>query len=195
MPPSKAWSFFKRSNDDKNVKCKLCDFDLVYMGGASNVLNHIRLNQQRNLRRPQRKHPVLQWTNLWIRQIQKHFQPHRQKLWQMLKYVSLFWIICRYTLFRARIEISKLMTIIAPEYKVLSRNTIEGVRRQKGKVIRIGQIWIRFSHNDAWTSNSTKKLHHSNRTPYWYKNGSCNRTFRWTEMRNVKSCSNFLNKS
>lgn len=45
MPPppsSKAWAFFKRNTDSK-IKCKLCECELVYTGGTSNMFNHLKL--------------------------------------------------------------------------------------------------------------------------------------------------------
>jgi hypothetical protein len=44
MPPttSKVWKFFKRCNDSKTVKCQLCEVELTYTGGTTNMLNHIR---------------------------------------------------------------------------------------------------------------------------------------------------------
>ena len=45
MPPptSKAWNFFKRTANSKTVKCKLCETELTYTGGTTNMLNHLRL--------------------------------------------------------------------------------------------------------------------------------------------------------
>ena len=45
MPPptSKAWNYFKRTTDSKTVKCKLCETELTYAGGTTNMLNHLRL--------------------------------------------------------------------------------------------------------------------------------------------------------
>jgi hypothetical protein len=42
-PTSKVWKFFKRCNDLKTVKCQLCEVELTYTGGTTNMLNHIRL--------------------------------------------------------------------------------------------------------------------------------------------------------
>ena len=45
MPPptSKAWNYFKRTTDSITVKCKLCETELTYTGGTTNMLNHLRL--------------------------------------------------------------------------------------------------------------------------------------------------------
>ena len=45
MPPptSKAWTYFKRTADSKSVKRKLCETELTYTGGTTNMLNHLRL--------------------------------------------------------------------------------------------------------------------------------------------------------
>ena len=42
-PTSKFWKFFKRCNDSKTAKCQLCEVELTYTGGTTNRLNHIRL--------------------------------------------------------------------------------------------------------------------------------------------------------
>ena len=45
MPPSKsnAWKYFKRSADDKTVKCTLCSSEMTYTGGTTNMLNHLHV--------------------------------------------------------------------------------------------------------------------------------------------------------
>ena len=45
MPPptSKAWNYFKRTADSKIVKCKFCETEMIYTGGTTNILNHLRL--------------------------------------------------------------------------------------------------------------------------------------------------------
>ena len=40
-PTSKVWKFFKRCNDSKTVKCQLCEVELTYTGGTTNMLNPI----------------------------------------------------------------------------------------------------------------------------------------------------------
>ena len=40
-PTSKVWKFFKQCNDSKTVKCQLCEVELTYTGGTTNMLNHI----------------------------------------------------------------------------------------------------------------------------------------------------------
>ena len=44
MPPpqSKAWPYFKRDVEEI-VKCKLCNLEMTYTGGTSNMLNHLKL--------------------------------------------------------------------------------------------------------------------------------------------------------
>ena len=42
-PTSKAWNYFKRTANSKTVKCKLCETELTYTGGTTNMLNHLRL--------------------------------------------------------------------------------------------------------------------------------------------------------
>ncbi|CAG2202961.1 unnamed protein product [Mytilus edulis] len=45
MPPPKSavWSYFKRLLNGNTVKCTLCDTELKYCGGTTNMINHIRL--------------------------------------------------------------------------------------------------------------------------------------------------------
>ena len=52
MPPpqSKAWSYFKRDMESKIVKCKLCNLEMTYTGGTSNMFNHLKLKHS-NLRK------------------------------------------------------------------------------------------------------------------------------------------------
>ena len=40
-PTSKVWKFLKRCNDSKTFKCQLCEVELTYTGGTTNMLNHI----------------------------------------------------------------------------------------------------------------------------------------------------------
>ena len=42
-PQSKAWSYFKQDVESKIVKCKLCNLEMTYTGGTSNILNHLKL--------------------------------------------------------------------------------------------------------------------------------------------------------
>ena len=52
MPPptSKAWNYFKRTADSKTVKCKLCETELTYTGGTTNMLNHLRLKHKTGIK-------------------------------------------------------------------------------------------------------------------------------------------------
>jgi hypothetical protein len=45
MPPpqSKAWSYFKQDVESKIVKCKLCNLEMTYTGGTSNMFNPLKL--------------------------------------------------------------------------------------------------------------------------------------------------------
>ena len=51
MPPpqSKAWSYLKRDVESKIVKCKLCNLEMTYMGGTSNMLNHLKLKHSSDI--------------------------------------------------------------------------------------------------------------------------------------------------
>ncbi len=51
MPPpqSKAWSYFKRDVESKIVKCKLCNLEMTYTGGTSNMLNHLKLKHSSDI--------------------------------------------------------------------------------------------------------------------------------------------------
>ena len=61
MPPatSKAWRYFKCTADSKSVKCKLCDAELTYTGGTSNMLNHLRLEQEHEIKGTPEKQPSM----------------------------------------------------------------------------------------------------------------------------------------
>ncbi|KAH3788388.1 hypothetical protein DPMN_166527 [Dreissena polymorpha] len=43
MPPtpSAAWKYFTRPSDKKSATCNFCGANLTYMGGTSNLLNHV----------------------------------------------------------------------------------------------------------------------------------------------------------
>ena len=51
MPPpqSKAWSYFKRDVESKNGKCKLCNLEMTYTEGTSNMLNHLKLKHSSDI--------------------------------------------------------------------------------------------------------------------------------------------------
>jgi hypothetical protein len=48
-PQSKAWSHFKRDVESTIVKCKLCDLEMTYTRGTSNMLNHIKLKHSSDI--------------------------------------------------------------------------------------------------------------------------------------------------
>ncbi len=41
-PKSAVWTNFKRSADGKTVKCQLCEIELTFCGGTTNLHNHLR---------------------------------------------------------------------------------------------------------------------------------------------------------
>jgi hypothetical protein len=51
MPPrqSKVWSDFKQDVESKIVKCKLCNLEMTYTGGTSNMLNHLKLKHSSDI--------------------------------------------------------------------------------------------------------------------------------------------------
>jgi hypothetical protein len=51
MPPAtfKVWLYFKRTADSKSMKYKLCDTEVTYTGGTSNMLNHLRLKHENEI--------------------------------------------------------------------------------------------------------------------------------------------------
>ena len=48
-PQSKAWSHFKRDVESTIVKCKLCDLEMTYTRGTSNMLNHLKLKHSSDI--------------------------------------------------------------------------------------------------------------------------------------------------
>ena len=48
-PQSKAWSHFKRDVESTIVKCKLCNLEMTYTGGTSNMLNHLKLKHSSDI--------------------------------------------------------------------------------------------------------------------------------------------------
>ena len=48
-PQSKAWSYFMRDVESKIVKCKLCNLQMTYTGGTSNMLNHLKLKHSSDI--------------------------------------------------------------------------------------------------------------------------------------------------
>ena len=42
-------SYLKRDVESKIVKCKLCNLEMTYTGGTSNMLNHLKLTFVRYL--------------------------------------------------------------------------------------------------------------------------------------------------
>jgi hypothetical protein len=51
MPPpqSNAWSYFKGDVESTIVKCKLCNLEMTYTGGTSNMLNHLKLKHSSDI--------------------------------------------------------------------------------------------------------------------------------------------------
>ncbi|XP_063399690.1 E3 SUMO-protein ligase ZBED1-like [Mytilus trossulus] len=148
MPPpsSKAWSFFKRNADSKIVKCKLCEMELVYTGGTSNMLNHLKLKHPNDLSETPEK--VKQSSVLDFVQTprSRRFSSSQSELItnSIVDMIVLDYLPIRIVEGKG---FSKLMSIIAPEFKIPSRNTIKS-RIEKSVSIT----------SDTWTSNATKSF-------------------------------------
>ena len=72
MPPptSKAWNYFKRTANSKTVTCKLCETELTYTGGTTNMLNHLRLKHNTGI-----EHETLHKSNHLWQSLYDHLAP------------------------------------------------------------------------------------------------------------------------
>lgn len=56
-PRSAVWRYFKRSADDKSVKCNLCDTELVYKGSTTSMASHLKTQHpQQSKSSPAKQH-------------------------------------------------------------------------------------------------------------------------------------------
>lgn len=165
MPPpsSKAWSFFKRNADSKIVKCKLCEMELVYTGGTSNMLNHLKLKHPNDFSETPEK--VKQSSVLDFVQTprSRRFSSTQSEL---ITNSIVDMIILDYLPIRI-VEgkgFSKLMSIIAPEFKIPSRNTIKSrieksySDKKESLIKELNLIDSVSLTSDTWTSNATKSF-------------------------------------
>jgi len=119
MPPIKSavWSYFQRSSDGKTVKCTLCEMELTFCGGTTNMHNHIRLKH------PSDEKPTAQSTlSGFVSSPRKMNAGTAEKVT-----VAITNMIVQDYLPVSLVEgdgFRNLMNILAPDYKVPSRNTI-----------------------------------------------------------------------
>lgn len=163
MPPptSKVWKYFKRTEDSKNVKCQLCEVNLSYTGGTTNMLNHIRLKHKEEFDRPEtpEKQPTL--SNFVNSPRSRKFSG---KETDDITRAIVDMVVFDYMPLQM-VEgkgFKKLMSIVAPNYNIPSRNTIKS-RIEKvyedrksavlGELDRVDTVALT---TDTWTSNATK---------------------------------------
>ena len=128
MPPptSKAWNYFKSTADSKTEKCKLCETELTYTGGTTNMLNHLRLKHNTGIEHentPQKQPSTAEFVRL---PRSRHLSGTKA---EEITRTIVNMIVQDYMPLRI-VEGSgfkNLMSLIAPEYSVLSRNTIKAI--------------------------------------------------------------------
>ena len=122
MPPAKssAWKYFKRSSDDKTVKCMLCSTELTYTGRTSNMLNHMRIKHQ-----SENKTTIDNQNNMkrCVNSPRKISASQSERITQAIAdmivkdYVPLNIVDSE--------GFVNLMNLVAPDYKVPCRNTVK----------------------------------------------------------------------
>jgi len=126
MPPpqSKAWSYFKRDVESKIVKCKLCNLEMTYTGGTSNMLNHLKLKHSSDISgwfTPEKQPSVAEFANSpRSRKLSSSQNEHITRA--IVEMVVLDYMPLKLVEGKGFLN---LMSIIAPDYKVPSRNTVK----------------------------------------------------------------------
>ena len=127
MPPSKsnAWKYFKRSADDKTVKCTLCSSEMTYTGGTTNMLNHLRLKHPSE-QKPSNNDKQFSMDS-FVNSPKKLSSSQSEKITQAIAdmiikdYIPLSIVESE--------SFVNLMQIVAPDYKVPSRNTVKSQKK------------------------------------------------------------------
>ena len=95
---SKVWKYFKRTEDSKNVKCQLCEVNSSYTGGTTNFVN-----------------------SPWSRKFSgKETDDITRAIVDMVVFDNM-----PLQMVEGKKLLKKLMSIVAPNYNILSRNTIK----------------------------------------------------------------------
>ena len=160
MPPSKsnAWKYFKRSADDKTVKCTLCSSEMTYTGGTTNMLNHLGLKHPSE-QKPSNNDKQFSMDS-FVNSPKKLSSSQSGKITQAIAdmiikdYVPLSIVESE--------SFVNLMQIVAPDYKVPSRNTVKSrlIKRYDDErdslVKELNSVQSVSLTTDTWTSNATE---------------------------------------
>ena len=127
MPPptSKAWNYFKRTTDSKTVKYKLCETELTYTEGTTNMLNHLRLKHNTGIEHensPQKQPSMAEFVHS---PRSRHLSGTKAE--EITRAIVKFNIVVQDYMPLRIVEGSgfkNLMSLIAPEHSVPSCNTI-----------------------------------------------------------------------
>ena len=158
MPPAKssAWKYFKRSSDDKTVKCTLCSTELTYTGGTSNMLNHMRIKHQ-----SENKTTIDNQTNMktFMNSPRKISASQSERITQAIAdmfvkdYIPLNIVDSE--------GFINLMNQVAPDYKVPCRNTVKSrimhrFNNERESLLKsLTGVESASLTTDTWTSNAT----------------------------------------
>jgi len=174
MPPpqSKAWSYFKRDVESKIVKCKLCNLEMTYTGGTSNMLNHLKLKHSSDISgwfTPEKQPSVAEFANSpRSRKLSSSQNEHITRA--IVEMVVLDYMPLKLVEGKGFLN---LMSILAPDYKVPSRNTVKSriemmyCDRKEKFISDLKEVETVSLTTDTWTSNATKSFitvteHHIN---------------------------------
>ena len=160
MPPSKSntWKYFKRSADDKTVKCTLCSSEMTYTGGTTNMLNHLRLKHLSE-QKPSNNDKQFSMDS-FVNSPKKLSSSQSEKITQAIAdmiikdYIPLSIVESE--------SFVNLMQIVAPDYKVPSRNTVKSrlIKRYDDErdslVKELNSVQSVSLTTDTWTSNATE---------------------------------------
>jgi hypothetical protein len=116
--------FQKKINADSKVKCKLCECELVYTGGTSNMLNHIKLKHPSDFSETPEKAKQSSMNEFVNSPRSRRFSSSQSELITnaIVDMIVLDYLPLRIVEGRG---FTKFITIIAPEFKIPSRNTIK----------------------------------------------------------------------
>jgi hypothetical protein len=116
--------FQKKINADSKVKCKLCECELVYTGGTSNMLNHIKLKHPSDFSETPEKAKQSLMNEFVNSPRSRRFSSSQSELITnaIVDMIVLDYLPLRIVEGRG---FTKFITIIAPEFKIPSRNTIK----------------------------------------------------------------------
>jgi hypothetical protein len=162
MPPaakSAVWKNFKRSSDDKTVKCNLCGAELAYNGGTTSMHNHLRLKHPSDTQPETPAKDKQSTVTSFFNSPRKLTSTQSEKITQAIAemivtdYIPLS--IVEGEGFRS------LMQLVAPDYVIPCRKTVRSRILKKyddGKEIlakELGDVTSVSLTTDTWTSTTT----------------------------------------